>query len=67
MKSYNLHVGDFNGYGTDVITERASSATAYRSTAFLNLGTANGFQSATYTHNLRTYFYIDYLDPDEEE
>ncbi|MBR6808301.1 MAG: S8 family serine peptidase [Clostridia bacterium] len=57
---YRVHVGDFNGWGTDIITEKASSETAYRSTALVNLGTANGFQSATYTHNLRTYFYIDY-------
>jgi len=60
-KVYRVHVGDLNGWGTDIITEKASPDTAYRSTALVNLGTANGFQAYTYSHNLRTYFYIDYV------
>ena len=34
---YRVHVGDFNGSGTDIITEVASPDTAYRSTALVNL------------------------------
>ena len=57
---YRVHVGDLNGWGTDIITEVASPDTAYRSTALVNLGTSNGFEAYTRTNKLRTYFYIDF-------
>ena len=57
---YRVHVGDFNGSGTDIITEIASSDSAYRSTALVNRGYSTGFESMTIQRKLRTYFYIDY-------
>ena len=59
-KVYRVHVGDFNGSGTDIITETASSDSAYRSTVFINRGDSTGFDPMTIQRKLRTYFYIDY-------
>ena len=57
---YRVHVGDFNGSGTDIITETASSDFAYRSKVFINRGYPTEFEPMTIQLKLRTYFYIDY-------
>ena len=59
--SVRMFVGDVNGNGyKDFVTECASAETAYRSTAYINLGISTGLQGYTYTCKLRTYFYIEY-------